>query len=121
MVKEDLYQLINCFPQDSESSFHFRQVTYDEVLRETKGLRSDCSTGPDDIPTKFIKLVTEHLTSPLTYTINTRDTRQEFPLLWKLASISQLHKVDEPQVIGDYRPFSILAALSKIYEKLTMQ
>jgi len=34
-------------------------------------LRSDCSTGPDDIPTNFIKLVAEHLASPLAHIINT--------------------------------------------------
>jgi len=52
-------------------TFHFRHVTHDQVFREIKGLRSDCSTGPDDIPTNFIKLVAEHLASPLAHIINT--------------------------------------------------
>ena len=37
-------------------TFHFRQVTHDQVLREIKGLRSDCSTGPDDIPPILLNL-----------------------------------------------------------------
>ena len=67
---------------------------------------------------KFIKLVAEHLASPLTHIKNTYVRRQEFPLLWKLARISPIPEVDGPQVNGDYRPVSILPALSKIFEKL---
>ena len=63
---EQLNHLITQFGEDSNLSFDFRRVSYDEVLLEIKGLRSDCSTGPDNIPTKFIKLVAEHLASPLT-------------------------------------------------------
>ena len=50
-------------------------------------LRSDNSTGPDSIPSKFIKLVAEHLVSPLTYIINTCLKQKEFPSLWKVARI----------------------------------
>ena len=82
VAMEQLNQLITQFGEDSNLSFDFRRVSYDsEVLRETKGLRSDCSTGPDNIPTKFIKLVAEHLASPLTYIINTCVKRKEFPSL----------------------------------------
>ena len=121
LVKEQLHQLITQLGEDSDLSFHFRLVTYDEVLREIKGLRSDCSTGPDNIPTKFIKLVAEHLVSPLTHIMNTCAARQEFPLLWKIARISPIPKVDEPLTNDDYRPVSILPALSKIYEKLALR
>ena len=97
---------------DGETPFKFRCVIYDQVLKEIKHLRLDCSVEPDNIPTKFIKLVTEHLASPLTYIINT--------LVWKTARISLVPKVDEPIHNDDYRPISMLPALSKIYERLAM-
>ena len=70
VFNEDIYRLINRLSDDSYSSFRFRHVTHQEVLREIKGLRSDCSTGPDNIPAKFVKLVPEYLASPLTHIIN---------------------------------------------------
>ena len=61
----------------------------------------------------------EHLASPLTHIINTCISKQEFPL--KVARISPIPKVDEPQSNDDHRRISILLALSKIYEKLTLR
>ena len=121
MVKEELYNLIDRLDQTVDSPFRFWCVTYNEVLREIKELRSDCSTGPDNIPTKFIKIVGEHLASPLTHIINTCISKQEFPHLWKIARVSPIPKVDEPLTNDDYRPVSILSALSKIYEKLALR
>ena len=61
----------------------------------------------------------EHLALPHTHIINTCISKQEFPL--KVARISPIPKVDEPQSNDDYRRISILPALSKIYEKLTLR
>ena len=55
--KEELHRRINALEQDPDTSFRLKSVTYHEVIRESKALRSDCSTGPDNISTKFIKLV----------------------------------------------------------------
>ena len=63
--KRALQQLIDSLQPDRLSAFHFRTVTHAEVDKEIKAVRSDCSTGPDDISTKFIKLAShlrfEHL------------------------------------------------------------
>ena len=37
----------------SENNFKLRCVTYEEVPRKIRSLRDDCSTGPDNIPTKY--------------------------------------------------------------------
>ena len=37
----------------SENNFKLSCVTYEEVLRKIRSLRDDCSTGPDNIPTKY--------------------------------------------------------------------
>lgn len=49
-LSEDIYRLIDRLTDDSQSSFLSCNVTHQEVLREIKGLRSDCWTGPDNIP-----------------------------------------------------------------------
>ena len=114
MLNEDIYWLINRLTDDSHSSFRFCHVTHEEVLREIKGLQSDCLTGPDNIPAKFVRLVDEHLVSPFMH-INSC-----FDSLWKTAHISSIPKVDEPCTNDDYRPISILPVLSKVYEKLAL-
>ena len=120
LERDDLYSLLASLPQDSNSPFQFRQVTYREVLNEIKHLRSDCSTGPDNIPCKFIKLVANHLASPVTQIINNCIAKQIFPLLLKTARISPIPKVDDPCENDDYRHISILCVLSKVYERLAL-
>ena len=91
------------------------------MLREIKGLQSDCSTVPDNIPAKFVKLVAEHLVSLLTHIINSRLDRNKYPLLWKTTRISPIPKVDEPRTNDDCRPISILPVWCKVYEKLALR
>ena len=63
---EKLFDLVNFFPVDKEDAFCMHPVTCAEVIKEIKLMRSDCSCGPDNIPVKFVKMVAESLTSPLT-------------------------------------------------------
>ena len=51
--KEQLHRRINALTQDPDTSFRLKSVTYHEVIRESKALRSDCSTGPDNIPNQI--------------------------------------------------------------------
>ena len=117
--KEELHRRINALAQDPDTSFRLKSVTYHEVIRESKALRSDCSTGPDNIPTKFVKLVSDHLASPLTHILNTCISKLDFPTLWKVARISPIPKVGEPQANDDFRPIFIWRVLSKVYERLS--
>ena len=121
VLNEDIYRLIGRLTDDSHSSLRFYHVTHQEVLRVIKGLPSNCSTGPSNIPAKFVKLVAEHLASPLSHIINSCLDRNEYPLLWKRARISLISKVDEPRTNNDYRPISILPVLSKVFEKLALR
>ena len=121
LERDDLYSLLASLPQDSNSPFQFRQVTYREVLNEIKHLRSDFSTGPDNIPCKFIKLVANHVASPVSHIINNCIAKQIFPSLWKTARISPITKADDPRENDDYRPISTLCVLSKVYERLALR
>ncbi len=116
-----LHDLIQSFPQHDGHSFALRQVSPKEVIREIGKLRMDCSTGVDQIPVKFIKLVAEDLAGPLTYIINTCIESSFFPQIWKTARISPIPKLLHPKDETDYRPISILPALSKVYERIVLQ
>ena len=90
-------------------------------MKELRHLRSDCSTGVDQIPVKFVKLVSEQLAGPLTHIINTCITSSTFPRIWKTARLTPINKTDHPQNETDYRPVSILPALSKVFERLVLK
>ena len=84
-------------------------------------MRSDCSTGADQIPVKFLKPVADLIASPLTHIINSFISWSSFPTAWKRGRISPIPKTDQPTEPDHYRPISILPVLSKVFERLILQ
>ena len=115
----DLLDFLHSLPEHP-TGFTFRKVTFEEVLKEINRLRSDSSTGYDQIPVKYIKLGKDHLAGPLMHIINTCIAALMFPRVWKTARVSPIPKIDQPIDKSDFRPVSILPALSKIYERLVL-
>jgi hypothetical protein len=60
----------------------------------------------------------ESLAGHLKYIINSCIKASYFPEAWKIARISPIPKVNQPKIEQDYRPISILPALSKVFERL---
>ena len=89
--------------------------------QEISKLRSDTSTGIDQIPVKFVKLAKDYISGPITHIINRCIVTSSFPKLWKFARISPIPKVNEPRCDADYRPVSILPTLSKVFERLVLR
>ena len=115
----DLLDFLHSLPEHP-TGFTLRKVTFEEVLKEINRLRSDSSTGYDQIPVKYIKLGKDHLAGPLMHIINTCIAALMFPRVWKTARVSPIPKIDQPTDKSDFRPVSILPALSKIYERLVL-
>ena len=74
-------------------------------------MRSDCSTGADQIPAKYLKLSANIIASPLTHILNSFITIGSFPEAWKVACVSPIES-------DHYRPITILPGISKVYQKL---
>ena len=83
-----LKKLIN----SSENNFKLSCVTYEEVLREIRSLRDDCSTGLDNILTSILKLVSDIIASPLADIINTSIQQGNFPDQQKIAKVTPIPK-----------------------------
>ena len=45
-------------------------------------------------------------------------SKSHFPDIWKEANVSPLRKKDDPSLVGNYRPISLLSAIGKVMEKL---
>ena len=91
------------------------------MLHEISQLCSDCSTGYDQIPARYVKLVKDYLAGPLMHIINICIDTSSFPQIWKTARISPIPKTDSPASEKDYHPISILPVLSKIFERLVLK
>ena len=111
----DLVDLIDSLPEPDRYPFQLRTVSLGEVLKKISLLRSDCSTGADQIPVKYVKQAGDFLTGPLAHIINVCISNSQFP------RISPVPKVDNPKRAADYRPVSILPALSKVFERLVLK
>ena len=83
-------------------------------------MRNDCSTGCDQIPSKYLKLSADIISSPLTHILNCFINTNTFPAAWKTARFSPIPKVDFPTESDHYRPIAILPVLSKVYERLVL-
>ena len=80
-------------------------------------LRNDCSSGFDNIPVKFLKFVANEIASPIIYIVHSSSDKEIFPDSWKVARVCPVPKIDNPIKEKDFRAFSILPVLSKVYEK----
>ena len=87
------------------------------MLNVHTGLRSDCLTGADQIPVKYIKLAADWIA----HIINHYISNNSFPKTWKLARVSTIPKTEHTVEPDDFRPIAILPALSKIYERLVLK
>ena len=69
------------------------------------------------ISSQIIKEAKEVIAPVITKIINLGYDTHSFPSSMKEAVIKPLHKKEDPNIISNYRPISILPCLSKIFEK----
>ena len=115
-----LYDLLKCLPNTDNPSFVLNKVTPNEVMTQIGEMRSDCSTRIDQIPANFVKPVASYLASPLAHIINSCIETSSFLNVWKTAKISPIPKIVHPKCEADFRPISILPAMSKIFERIVL-
>ena len=77
-------------------------------------INSKNSSGVDELSTILIILVKSDLLKPLTTIINQSLHTDKL----KIAEVIPLFKKGEPTLIENYRPISLLPAISKIFERV---
>ncbi len=102
--------------------FRFRIPSEREVLRIIMGLNNTQALGIDGVPVLVLKQLAPILAAPLAHLIGKSFESSRIPVGFKRASVIPLHKRGKhPQLASSYRPVSILAAVSKVMERVVLQ
>ena len=102
-------------------SFEFKEVDESTILRELAALKTNKTTGLDQINARLLKDSAYSIVSGLTKIVNASLFSQTFPDIWKNGKIVPLYKSNDPTSPNNYRPITILPILSKILKHIVHQ
>ena len=100
------------------NDFTFRPIPIETTVNVINKLASKNSRGHDGISTKLLKLITIEISETLTIIINQSLYCGIFPDNLKLAKVIPIFKKGNIQIFDNYRPISILSAISKIFKRI---
>ena len=89
-----------------------------EIVSICQGLDISKGPGHDNISPLVLRFVSSEIAMPLSGMINACLKAGHFPDFLKVARVTPIFKGGDPTQFGDYRPISVLSAISKIFEKV---
>ena len=103
------------------SEFHFETVSISKVKKVIEKLKPKSSSGHDGISSALLKEINLITVKIITLIINQSLSTGIFPDKLKLAKVVPVFKKDNPHMTGNYRPISLLPAISKVFEKIAFE
>ena len=105
-------------PRVCASALVLRPVTLPELSKAISSMSSTRAVGVDGVPLFAIANCFPVIGPHLLHIINRSIATAVFPSAWKLARVTPVHKSGDHSDLNNFRPISILSALSKIMEKV---
>ena len=102
---------------DGEACIGIDTITESDVLEALVSIKSNAA-GIDLIDRTMLNLVLYKIMDLILHIFNKSISTGTFPNQWKTAIIIPIPKKQNPQLLSDYRPISILPLFSKIFEKI---
>ncbi len=108
--------------QQQQMRFKFRPPTEKEVHSVILGLNNTRALGIDGIPVAILKQLAPILAAPTAHLIKVSFESASVPSGFKKALVIPLHKRNKPpHLASSYRPVALLAAFSKVLERVVLQ
>ncbi len=102
-------------------SFDFKPVTAFYVENMLKRLKINKATAYDHMPPKMVKMCSNELSMTLMELLNYAFEYKRFPDEVKNAEIAPIFKKKDDMDKENYRPISILAVFSKVFESIIVE
>jgi len=109
---------INAQASDDSNDFNFTKVSASQVQQSMKKLKLGKACGYDNISAKVLKIGAPVLCESFSKIINRCIDETCFPDCLKNAEVSAIYKKNDSLCKENYRPVSVLTALSKIFENI---
>jgi len=97
--------------------FKFQNITEKDTLRYISSIKAKSTPDIHDMSSKLLSSIKFQISKPLTNIINQAFTKGIFPEVLKIAKVIPIFKGNNPEIVSNYRPISILPTISKIFEK----
>ena len=101
-----------------QTKFSFSQVTEIDVERELSNLNARKANTANGIPAKVLKQSSDICGPVVHFLINQSIANGVFPNELKLADVTPTFKKEDRTSVKNYRPISVLPAMSKVYERI---
>ena len=89
-----------------------------EIISLIRNLNPNKAMGSDGISAHMLQICDLSIVLPLKLIFQNILESSIYPELWKRANVTPIHKKNDKQLVGNYRPISLLPICSKIFEKL---
>ncbi|XP_071572499.1 uncharacterized protein [Temnothorax nylanderi] len=100
-----------------DSKFYWKHIVPRDISKAFRMGRSE-AVDRDGLPRSLVVRALPCILPALTHIFNFCLTYGVFPEVWKCANICPILKVKRPAELNDYRPISILCAMSKVLERI---
>ena len=107
-----------CMPDKSVPDIPQISVTVDGVYNLLANLDAHKATGPDNIPSRFLKEFAQQIAPALTLIFQSSINQGKLPRDWKIANITPIHKKNNRADPTNYRPISLTSICCKTLEHI---